>query len=1185
MGWTREQEKAINARNANILVSAGAGSGKTSVLVERIIKKIIKDKVNIEDILVVTFTEAAASEMKERVLKALYKELDNNPEDVNIQRQVSFLGRSNISTIHSFCLNVIRNNFYELGISANVKIGDVNEIELMKAEVLEKIFEEKYETGDPDFQKLIELYTTYKTDDDLKDLIFKIYEFIMCMPNPKEWLGVTVEEYNVDLESDFNNSKWAKIISKDLEEKRDYHLVSLKNVIDKLSTSPVLEKYHNIVMEDYIDLKDLDFNNWDETVEKLQTKEFVTWSGPRKMSEEEKEITEEAKLMRDSAKDFVKVMKETIFFEKSKDILLDEKEMYPVLKALEGLVLEFELEFTKAKTDKNMIDFNDIEHLAYKLLVDENGNKTEIAKKYDFNEILIDEYQDSNLLQEEILKSVSNGHNIFMVGDVKQSIYRFREARPDLFINKYETYKKCDLNSSDELTEDTKIMLYNNFRSRESVLDFVNINFDNIMSKDLGEIEYTKEEYLNKSGTFEKTDKDLTAEVNIIDTDMSDEEDIPEELESIRTIELEARVTGLKIKEMLNEGYNYRDICILLRSGKRDAATYERELSNQGIPVFSEMEGNFLESIEMVTMIAMLKIIDNPIDDINLLTVLRSPIGGFNDNELIELRLLDRNSNFYECLKKSDSPKVISFLNQIEEFRKDEKKIPLNQLVWKIFMQTGYYYYVGTMPGGRLRQANLIKLFEKAKIYETSSFKGLFNFIQFIGKVASSNAKIEGAKLISEKDDVVRLMTIHHSKGLEFPVVILSSISKARNKSDASLKIVLDQELGIGVNYIQGLSNYDTLMKKAILTKQNKEDISEEMRVLYVALTRAKDKIILIGNDKNVEKSLETKKENLAKYRNKNKDKGKENDNENDNNKDKIETSLIQNSQKMYKDWIEYVYLKENSKYMKYKIYNKSDLGEEKKEEVQIKNPISNYNGLKIDEDKLKEIEKTLNYKYPYESLVEAPSKTSVTALKKQINNENNTNIIDQIKEENVIGEKLKYDGLKEFALEEKEEITGAKRGTLIHNVLQQISQDANIKKYSDITDYIELAGASSEEKTYLYSQKYVFDRFIKSELYHDLESAKEIHTENPFFMDMPYQGTDDKVLVQGVIDLFFIDKDDRLILVDYKTDNVVTKEELIEKYKIQLDIYKSALERSLERKVDQVCIYSTKFNEKIIIN
>ena len=1161
MSWTREQEKAINARNANILVSAGAGSGKTSVLVERIIKKIIKDKVNIEDILVVTFTEAAASEMKERVLKALYKELDNNPDDINIQRQVTFLNRSNISTIHSFCLNVIRNNFYELGISANVKIGDVNEIELMKAEVLEKIFEEKYENGDTDFQKLIELYTTYKTDDDLKDLIFKIYEFIMCVPNPDGWLREAVEEYNVDLECDFNGSKWAKIIRKDLAEKRDYHLTCLKSVIDKLSTSVILEKYHNIVMEDYIDLKELDFNDWDKAVDKLHSKEFVTWSGPRKMSEEEKEIAEEAKLMRDSAKEFIKDMKDSIFFEKSKDILLDEKEMYPILKALEKLVIEFETEFTKTKMDKNLIDFNDIEHLAYKLLVDENGNKTDIAKKYDFNEILIDEYQDSNLLQEEILKSVSNGHNIFMVGDVKQSIYRFREARPDLFINKYETYKKCDLDGSDELTEDTKIMLYNNFRSREFVLDFTNIIFDNIMSKELGEIEYNEEEYLNKSGIFEETDKDLKAEINIIDTEIEDEEDIPEELKSIRTIELEARLTGIKIKEMIAQGYKFKDICILLRSGKRDAATYERELSNQGIPVFSEMEGNFLESIEMVTMIAMLKIIDNPIDDINLLTVLRSPIGGFSDNELIEIRLLDRNSNFYECLKKSDSPKVISFLNQISDFRNQEKKIPLDELIWEIIMKTGYYYYVGTMPGGRLRQANLIKLFEKAKIYEKSSFKGLFNFIQFIGKVASSNAKIDGAKLISEKDDVVRLMTIHHSKGLEFPVVILSSISKARNKTDASFKIVLDQELGIGVNYINGLSNYDTLMKQAILTKQNKENISEEMRILYVALTRAKDKLILIGNDKNVEKSLENKRGNLEKYKG----------------KDKIETSLIKNSQKMYKDWIEYVYIKENSKYMRYKIYNKIELGEQEKEEKEIKNPISNYNNMVVDEKKLKEIDEKLNYKYPFEASIEVPSKTTVTALKEQLS----ANLIDKMKEENIIGEKIKYGGLKEFSLEEDEIITGAKRGTLIHTVLQQISKDANTKK---ITDYIAATPVSKDEKTYLYTQKYIFDKFMQSDLYNELETAKEIYTENPFFMNIPYQDTEDKVLVQGVIDLFFIDKDDRLVLVDYKTDNIDTKEELIERYKIQLDIYKDALERALNKNVDKVYIYSTKFNEKIII-
>ena len=1161
MGWTREQEKAINARNANILVSAGAGSGKTSVLVERIIKKLINDHINIEDILVVTFTEAAASEMKERVLKALYKQLDENPEDLNIQRQVSNLGRSNISTIHSFCLNVIRNNFYELGISANVKIGDTNELELIKAEVLEKIFEEKYEIGDLEFQRLLELYTDFKTDDDLKELIFKIYEFIMCVPNPREWLENAVEEYNVDVDSNFNESKWAKILRENLEEQKSYHLVNLKNALNKLSTSPVLEKYHNIVMEDYIDLQELDFSNWNQTVQKLQNKKFTSWNGPRNMSEIEKEIKEESKLMRDSAKEFVEDLKKTVFFETEKDILLDAKEMYPILKSIKDIVFQFEKDFTKVKIEKNMIDFNDIEHLAYKLLVDENGNKTEIAKKYNFNEILIDEYQDSNLLQEEILKSVSNGKNTFMVGDVKQSIYRFREARPDLFIHKYETYKKCDLDASDELTENTKIMLYNNFRSRDSVLDFTNLIFDNIMSKELGEIEYTKEEYLNRSGEFEQTNRDLTAEVNIIDTDTSDDEEIPEELESIRTIELEARVTGYKIKEMIEAGYHYKDICILLRSGKRDAATYEKELQKQGIPIFSEMEGNFLETIEMRTMLAILKIIDNPIDDINLLTVLRSPIGGFNDNELIEIRLLDRNSSFYEALKKSNSPKAKHFLEQIEEFRVDEKKMPLDELIWKIFMKTGYYYYCGTMPGGRIRQANLIKLFEKAKMYEKSSFKGLFNFIQFIGKVASSKAKIEGAKLINEKDDVVRLMTIHHSKGLEFPVVILSSISKSKNNQDASSKIVLDQELGMGVNYLNGLSNYATLMKKAILSKQNTEELSEEMRILYVALTRAKDKLILVGNDKKAENALANKKENLEKHKT----------------DGKIDVTLIAKSKDLYKDWIEYVYLKENSKYMKFNFYRKADLGEESN-----KNSEETYNDIfenqTLDKEKYEEIDNILNYKYPYENSIEVPSKTTVTALKEEAN----VNEEDKLLEENILGEQTKkYNGLKEFKLEENEEITGAKRGTLIHMVLQQISQDANIKK---ITDYIEMTNTSGKEKEFLYSQKYIFDKFMESELYKELEKAKEIHTENPFFMKIPYKDTDDEVLVQGVIDLFFIDENDRVVLVDYKTDRVETKEELVERYKIQLNIYKDAVEKSLNQKVDKVCIYSTKLNEMIYL-
>ncbi len=1161
MDWSKEQKQAIEKSGANILVSASAGSGKTTVLVERIINKVVNKKIDIDKLLVVTFTNAAASEMKQRLLDAIYKKIDENPNDTYLQKQILLLNRAHISTIHSFCLDVIRNNFFELGISANFRVADTAEIQIMKQEVIEDIFEEKYENQDEKFLNLLDLYTSYKSDDPLKGIILNIYEFSRCVPFPEKWLDEKVEMFNVK-EENFAKTIWGKLIIEKAKELKKDILINLEKARKIVENNVEIVDCYTQVVQDYDEIEKINFDVWDNLYSGVSSKKFEEWSRKQKMEEASKELKDRAKKARDDAKSIFNKELKGLVTCSSKDAIEDIKSMYPILVSLKELVLEFEKEFTKRKLEKNIIDFSDIEHLALNLLVNEDGTKTNIAKKYDFEEVLIDEYQDSNLVQESILKSVSNGKNIFMVGDVKQSIYRFRQARPDLFLDKYSKYKKADDETC--VKEDTKIQLYNNYRSRKEILDLTNHIFENIMSKTLGEMDYTEEEYLNFSGSFETPKIDCVPELCVIETIEKKSDDIEDsnvennketddEEEVLEKSVLEARLVAKKIKELLEQGIKYKDIAILLRSTSMETPIYEKELIEQGIPVFSDTASEFLESIEINTILSFLKIIDNPLQDIPLVAVLRSPIFGFTENELVQIRLNEENVPFYKALVKTDTEKVKNFLRVLEELKRAERVLPLDELIWKIYSDTGYYHYVRLMPNGKLRQANLKKLFEKAKDYEKISFKGLFNFITFIEKVASKSSLAE-AKTIGENEDVVRLMSIHKSKGLEFPVVFLCGVDKKINLQDIKEKIILDQELGFGVNFINKENEYSTLSKEAIKLKAKNEAISEDMRVLYVALTRAKDKLIIIGADKKIEKSLENKKIEIEKYKS---DKVK-----------KISPKLTQKYIR-YLDWIELVYLYNPEVNLKMEIIDKSTLGKyEPKEKISNSIDLSN---IKIDDEKYKKVDALLNWKYDYNDLVEAPSKTSVTALKEQNLKENESEIFNNSKES------IK---LKEFNTDENsEEIKGAKLGTLIHLALQKIDASND-----DVNKLIENLKISKEEKEALEKNKSILENYIKSEIFVNLKNAKEIYKETPFYMNIPYKDTKENVLMQGVIDLYYIDEKGNITLVDYKTDKNVDENELIKRYKLQLELYKKAIEKALNKKVSKVYIYSTYLNKSISI-
>ena len=1198
MEWTEEQVQAISQKGSNILVAAAAGSGKTAVLVERIIKKVVEEGIDIDKLLVVTFTNAAASEMRERVLDAIYKKLDENPNDEKLLRQITLLNKASICTIDSFCLEVVRNNFYELeNVAPNFRIADTTEIELLKQEVIEDMFEKKYEEEEEDFSKLIHTYTSYRDDSPLKDLILKIYNYIQSNPFPEKWLEEKVEMFNIkDLDRDFSTTPWGSVLLKEIEDELVDGISFLQSAAKILEFNPDLEKFFQTIRNDINILEKLKDNldNWDKAYEINANLKFVTW--PRnKVDSLEKD---EAKSIRDSVKENLKML-DNILVCDSRTANQDIFDMYSILSKLKNIILEFEKEFSKRKREKNIVDFHDVEHFALNILIKEEEGKivsSDIAKKYQekYQEIAIDEYQDSNLVQEYILNSVSKGNNIFMVGDVKQSIYKFRQAMPELFISKYKSYK----NKEERLKEDgLKIQLFKNFRSRENVLYFTNLIFQDIMSDNLGDIEYNEDEYLNLGADYPDEKQDLNTQIDIIDLsneeiELDSEENGEEKLEEedrIENVELEARFVANKIKKLIESKFqvwdrkkekyrdiSYKDIVILLRSTSSPAPVYEQELLNIEIPVFSDSSQEYLDSIEIQTIMSLLKIIDNPMQDIPLVCVLRSYIGKFTDNELVKIRLTDSYDNFYTCMQKAiidvDNElknKIHNFFESLDNWRKEKEYLALDELIWKIYSDTGYYNYVGLMPNGDLRQANLKMLFQKAKDYESSNFKGLYNFINFIDKLKIASGDMGSAKLIGENDDVVRIMSIHKSKGLEFPVVFLSSTGKQFNLNDLKEDVLLHQEMGIGAKYIDydKQVKYDTLSKQAIKNKILLETLSEEMRILYVALTRAKEKLFITGVTRDFKKDLEKIDSRIERYPKQN---------------GKINSILIKKCKK-YLDWILLVY-----QYEKKICCDKVELNTYKKkallktlkkvdnEEIDV---LEELESRKINEEELNEISSILNYEYPNMLDTTIPTKTSVTTLKQL---ENGEKILVE-KEINLPKPKFLKNG-------KEEKITAAMKGTLVHLCLQKLNEkdDYDIVKVKALIEELEAKKIiTTKEKETINPNKIL--EFTKSNIWNELKIAKKVEREKPFYINIPAkeiykEETKENILVQGIIDLYYIDKDDNLNLVDYKTDYVElgNEQELVIKYKKQLEIYKKALEKTYKKQVKNIYIYSVYLNKAI---
>ncbi len=1226
--WTEEQLKAIETRRCNLLIAAAAGSGKTAVLVERIIRIITNEEspVDIDRLLVVTFTSAAASEMRERIASAITKALEKSPNSKNLQKQLTLLSRANITTMHSFCLDVIKNNFHIIDLDPAFRILDETEGMLLRSEVLEELFEDKYENDDKEFLDLVEAYSDSKSDDKLKDIVLDLYKFSMSGPWPQRWLRDKSEEFNIGTIEELDKSSWMKVFIENLVIELQGLISMEEKALELCEETSGLEPYIDTFRDDITMLQMIYEHLGAGVVEiynRLSSASFSKLKTVRKANVSDENVQSRVKAIRDDVKKKINKLRDEIFSMTPDEMLHSVKSSYPYMKTLSNLVIEFQDKFSNAKKERGALDFNDLEHLCLKILTSENSGVADNFKEY-FDEVLVDEYQDSNAVQEAIIDLVSRKYsddpNVFMVGDVKQSIYRFRQAKPELFLEKYNTYSK-------EQGKNVKIQLYKNFRSRDEVIKGVNYIFKEIMSRVVGELEYTDEEALNLGASYKDAEDDNYVvggkiELNILDKSTEvGEEILIEEEEDLGAINLEARIVANRIKELLSNKdgkvfkvldkgtgeyrpVTYKDIVILLRATKNWSEVFLDELGAEGIPVYADTGSGYFESIEIRTIMSLLKVIDNPMQDIPLIAVLRSPIMSFSAEDLTNIRLVDKDKYLYENIisisneefdcEKELIEKCNIFLERLNVWRKKSIYTPIDEFIWYLYTDTAYYGYVGAMPNGVLRQANLRILFQRAKQYEQTSFKGLFNFINFINKLRKSSGDMGSAKVLGENEDVVRIMSIHKSKGLEFPVVFVCGSGKQFNLMDLNNNILYHEELGFGPELVDldKRVSYPTLPKEAIKQRIRLETLSEEVRILYVAFTRAKEKLIITGAVNGLEKWI-TKCCNAAAL-----------------DRDIILPSEVLKG-KSYLDWIGMaickhrdgeslrelvgandISIKDDLSTWSVKTWTKSDLIVDKKnsdvDEINEENLLINFDCSSVDN----EIERRLDFRYKFRESTLIKSNFSVSELKKK--NFEQVPVIDteELFKEDICNIKPKF-------LQEERGLTAAEKGTAMHFVMQKVdlSRVSTIEEIKvQLKELVDRELLSKEE--YKVISPYKVKKFFISKLGERMLSAHNrgdiVYRELPFYTeidvhridpDLPKEVEGDKVRLQGVIDSFFYE-DNEVILLDYKTDYVEqgNEEELINKYRMQIQYYKEALEKITKTKIKECYLYSFYLEKEILV-
>ena len=1241
MAWTKDQEAVIASRGGDLLVSAAAGSGKTAVLVERILTMISEEEhpVNIDTMLIVTFTKAAASEMKERIGKAIEKKLQTDPENTHLRRQSAYLQKAQISTIHSFCLQLIRDHFNMLGIDPEFRMMDEGERKLLRSDVMKQVLEQFYEEGHENFHLLVEGYTNGKDDKALEELIERLYEFAMSNPDPEEWLVRAKERFFMESEEElYQSSYMAELLHSTqqlIEELLEKNQLALE--IAKKPQGPIA--YEKTLELDQAYLQSLvGMESYERYKQAMEEGGFTRLSG-RPTKETDENLKEMVKQLRDEVKEQLIAWQEQFFSKTGEEMLSEIQLVRGPMEALIDLVLAFKEQFAKAKEKKNVLDFGDLEHYALELLVEryEDGVAfpSEIAKelRQSYEEIFIDEYQDSNLIQEAILSSISGmyegEHNRFMVGDVKQSIYRFRLARPELFMEKYDRYGKGN-------QQEKKIELHKNFRSRSSVLEATNYVFRQLMGRDLGGVEYDKDAFLVAGKPFPKRDKSFGVkewwleekEVTLSPLEEIEEEDktellIVESGESDYTKkELEAHAIAQKIHQLMDEEnpycvydeeigkyrpVQYRDMVILLRTVSGWGEILEEVLLEEGIPAHGDSQKGYFSTIEVQHMLNLLMVVDNRYQDIPMTAVLRSPMVGLHGEELAWLKAVygtinGKEQRMYDCLsllveeefiqdameEESEQrqyllgktvtwcvalqKKVSHFLQLLEDLEYAKTCLSIHDLIWQAMNRTGYFHYAGSMPQGKKRQANLLMLIERANQYENTSYKGLFHFIRYMNQLQEYEVDFGEASVLGEHENVVRIMSIHKSKGLEFPVVFVGELNKPFNFSDLRQKLLIhaDDYLGPDCMDVETRRSGSTWMKNLMQKKLKEETLGEELRVFYVAMTRAKEKLILVGTVDDYEKKQ--KQFSYVRYQWEKSDK---------------EHFRLARSMRAratcYLDWMLSalvvpqpfidVHIIEESELV-FREVGKELLLEEKKE------ALLNLQSKEENKEQAEFIRQQFEWKYPFEQEVEEKGKYSVSELKKRGQlEEGEEYFVPSVKEESKEMERIRP-----AFMEDVKEENGASRGTLVHKVMELL--DFSL---CDSKEQIEMQLDRLQQENYITKEQRQYlpvrgivslfqtsfgKRLVRS------KNNGTLHKESQYMMAIPAREVNHKmeseelVLIQGVIDVWF-EEEDGLVILDYKTDRIGQLEELQKRYHVQMEFYKKALEQMTGKRVKEAYFYS----------
>lgn len=1208
MKWTKEQQQAIEARKCNLLVAAAAGAGKTAVLVERIIQRVFDpiEPVDVDKLLVVTFTNAAASEMRERIYNAIQAKMEDGSYDSKrMYEQQALLGKSYIMTMHSFCVDVLRGNVKESGIDSTFSVADESEIKLIKEEIIDDLLEDWYakELGqEGHFTQIVETYARGKSDDKLIELILNIYEFIQGDPWPVKWLQEQRDKFFANGENfNFGDTLWGKLLIENLALELEGILDELGKACDKASKGGA-DNYIKTLQDDKLQVEKLlrqcSTNDWKALSYQFENLQFSKLA--RKDKECDAEIAEAVKKTRTKIKEKIQKRSKELFSGGEERPAMEMQAQLQIMSCLVDLVIDFSERYKVAKQKKRIFDFNDMEHIAMDVLSENDTNgkviPSNIALEYRerFTEVYVDEYQDTNLIQETIIGLVSNRDtdkpNLFMVGDVKQSIYGFRQARPDLFLEKYNTYTQ-------DLGDNRLIKLFKNFRSRKDIVGSVNHIFNRIINKKTCGMEYDGGEYLHNGAFYPEREnsEELACELMLVD-----KEEGKEEYESVQ---LEAMATAKRIRELVDSGFvvydkdlkdyrgvKYKDIVILMRSTAGRGETFMTELTHRGIPTFYDGGKGFFMSVEIQIVLAFLSIIDNPLQDIPMLAVLRSPIGDFDDNEIVEIRLSQLDCFIYDAMKKRVEPadqlagKITSFMEMVDRYRVLSHFTPTSELIWKIINETGYYAFVGGLSDGESRQANLRLIFDKAVKFDRGSYRGIFNFINFIRRIKSRGGDVNSATVVSENMNAVRIMSIHKSKGLEFPVVFLCCAGKTFNYKDSTDGLLLHKELGFGPDCLamKAAKVYSSIMKQCIKIKMKNETKAEEMRLLYVALTRPREKLIITACVKDPIKIQEMWKDAC-------------------NSETKRPGNFSIMNSNSYLEWIGMVlafYQPEgelrNDETDCNWVIKHCDLASIIQGIIDVDQDNQEIKILpEFEEGELQgQVKARLEWNYNYPQNTSLPTKLSVSEIKRLREEELGDN------DERLYASTSINIGQPKF-IEDKGTVSAVNKGTMLHACLQKVDfkevslilQD-NFDR-ADIDNRLNkmlenLVSWMVDEEFFTNQMAKQIDislikGFLLSEIGRRLvQDADRVKREVPFtiFKSMSeiYNKeleSDELIPVQGIIDCYF-DEGDGLVLLDFKSDNIKLgqEEEAARRYSVQMECYKGALEKLTGKVVKQSVVF-----------